>query len=268
MTIARISRRDLAIAMTASGATPPAAGMAVAAASGPEPAGVTYSRTISWSGFTWSVKESGNSAVGPGGNRFSAATRAVRVDAAGVLRLRIERRRGFWRCAEIVAEPAGAFGYGVYEWTLASPVKAIAPHAILGLFTWDNTSSAQANREIDVELGRWPNSPGYPNASFTVQPYTHRGNTHPFPIPGAARPVTVGFTWSVGQVVFRAARGGSLVPADSALVIDTWTRRTADVPAPGNEQPRINLWLPDALPPVKGKPIEVALSAFRFTPLP
>ena len=102
MTIARISRRDLAIAMTASGAIPPAAGMAAAAASGPEPAGVTYPRTIAWSGFTWSVKESGNSAVGPGGNRFSAATRAVRVDAAGVLRLRIERRRGFWRCAKSI----------------------------------------------------------------------------------------------------------------------------------------------------------------------
>ncbi|MGI9252222.1 MAG: hypothetical protein ACR2J8_00615 [Thermomicrobiales bacterium] len=237
-----------------------------AAAHRPAPEGETYPRRIVWSGLTWAVKESKNRPVGPGGNRFSSSSRTVWVDPAGQLHLRIERRGAFWRCAEIVAEPAGTFGYGTYAWTLATPVRAIAPHAILGLFTWDSVSNAQANREIDVELGLWPDSPGYPNASFTVQPYTHPGNTRPFPIQPSAKPVTVGFTWSAGQVRFQAAKGPALTPADPARSIATWTRRTADVPTPGREQPRINLWLPDALPPVAGGVVEVVLASFRFTP--
>jgi hypothetical protein len=253
-----VTRRAVALAA----AMTPISGILAA----PEPAGVSYPRRIAWSGYEWAVKESRNSAAGPGGNRFSSSSRTVRVDARGNLVLRIERRGGAWRCAEVVAASAGAFGYGSYAWTLASPVRAIAPHAILGLFTWDDTSGAQANREIDVEIGRWPDSPDWPNASFTVQPYQHRGNIHPFPIPGSATPVTVGFTWSPGKVAFRAARGTSLLPDDPAHLIAAWTRRTADVPSPGREQPRINLWLPDAAPPVAGRAVEVALSAFRFTP--
>ncbi|MFM9108287.1 MAG: hypothetical protein ACKOWF_16485 [Chloroflexota bacterium] len=260
-----ITRRAAVHALAGAAAASSASSAALAGS--PAAEGERYPRRISWSGYSWAVKDSGNSAVGPGGNRFSASARNVWVDGGGLLRLRIERRGAFWRCAEVVAEPAGGFGYGTWEWTLASPVRGISPHAILGLFTWDATSNAQANREIDVEIGRWPESPDWPNASFTLQPYQQRGNIHPFPIPGAARPVTVGFTWSAGQVVYRAARGPALVPADPALVIETWTRAVAAVPTPGKEQPRINLWLPDALPPVRGKPVEVALSAFRFTPL-
>ncbi len=224
-------------------------------------------RTIAWSGFTWDVKDSGERRAGPGGNLFSASRRSVRVDTQGRLRLRIERRGGRWRCAEVIAREPGAFGYGAYAWTLATPPRAVAPHAILGLFTWDNASDEQANREIDVEIGLWRNDPEGHTTLFAVQPTSVAGNKLEFDLPRRAAPVTVGFTWRPGEVEFRAAHGTMLDPADPSLLIRRWTRATTAVPTPGMEQPHINLWLDDHAPPTAGKPVEVALASFSFTPL-
>lgn len=224
-------------------------------------------RTIAWSGFTWDVKDSAGARIGPGGNVFSASRKTVWVDARGRLRLRIDRRGGRWRCAEVIANEPGSFGYGTYAWTLATPPRAVAPHAILGLFTWDNTTDEQANREIDVEIGLWRNDPEGHDALFAVQPTSAAGNAVAFDLQRRAAPITVGFTWRPGEVEFRAARGTLLDPTDPAALIRRWTRATSAVPTPGMEQPRINLWLDDHAPPVAGKPIEVALSSFAFAPL-
>src|SRR5437667_5439644 len=80
-----------------------------------------YPRTISFSGYTWSVKMSAGR-VGPGPNYFSDGTNNVWVDAQGRLHLKITLVKGHWYCAEIVNQ--SSLGYGTYRWTLDSPVDA------------------------------------------------------------------------------------------------------------------------------------------------
>src|SRR5262245_11297312 len=106
-----------------------AAGVAVFSAGKPG-----YPDKIVWGGLTWDVKTS-QSAVGPGPNVFDKAN--LSVDGTGSLHLRIAKNAaGTWSCAEIIA-PA-SYGYGTYTFNLASPVDALDPNVVLGLFTWSD----------------------------------------------------------------------------------------------------------------------------------
>lgn len=224
----------------------------------------TYPRTIDWSGQIWAVKDSGARVTGPGGNRFSSSTDHVCVTEDGALQLRITPAGGQWACAEVVAGEPGDFGYGTYHWVMETPADAVRRWAILGLFTWDAQSAEQANREIDVEIGRWRGDAGGHNGLFTVQPYTLPGASLGYPIPSGTGPVSVGFTWSAGRVEFKAAMGPQLTPTDLDDVIASWTT-SSGVPTPGLEQPRINLWLQHHRTPKPERPITVRMRSFAFT---
>ena len=47
---------------------------------------------------------------------------------------------------------------------------------------------------------------------------------------------------------------------------DPWTYSGSEVPQPGSEQLRINLWLFRGAPPTDGKTVEVIVKRFTFTP--
>src|SRR5512135_1367048 len=132
-----------------------------------------YPRTISFSGTSWSVKTS-SGRVGPGPNYFSDSTSNVWVDAQGRLHLKILKVKNRWTCAEVVSQ--ASFGYGTYRFTLDSPVDALDPSAVLGLFTW-NDDPAYNHREIDIEMSRW-GAAANQNAQYVVQPYTLASNIH------------------------------------------------------------------------------------------
>src|SRR5262245_44168916 len=80
-------------------------------------------RTLSFSGYTWNVKSSGKSKVGPGPNYFSDSTSNVWVDAQGRLHLKITVSRNKWSCAEVVSQLS--FGYGTYRFYLDSAVDSL-----------------------------------------------------------------------------------------------------------------------------------------------
>lgn len=90
-----------------------------------------YPDKVTWSGTTWAIKTS-RSRVGPGPNVFDKAN--VSVDENDGLHLRIAKSAtGTWTCAEIIGPTS--YGYGTYTFTLASPVDALDPNVVLGLFT-------------------------------------------------------------------------------------------------------------------------------------
>lgn len=209
--------------------------------------------TISWSGSTWTVKTSA-SPVGPGPNVFERAN--VSVDGSGNLRLRIARNAaGTWSSAEVVG--SRSLGYGTYEFRLASRVDALDANAVLGLFTWSDRSR-YAHREIDIEFARWGNPAEPTNGQFVVQPWDRAGHLHRF----AQGPIATSvqrFTWAPGRVDWETR------DADGNLVA-TYTYTGADVPVPGDERVRLNLWLFQGAAPLSGAPVEVLVSSFRFTP--
>ncbi|MGH9657507.1 MAG: glycoside hydrolase family 16 protein, partial [Bryobacteraceae bacterium] len=193
---------------------------AVAAAQSP--------RIISFSGYQWTVKNSTNR-VGPGPNFFSDSTANVWVDGQGQLHLKIAKRQGKWYCAEIVS--VDSFGYGTYRFSINSRVDNIDPNAVLGLFTWNDLPDYN-HREIDVEFARW-GSAANQNAQYVVQPYTNPLNIFRFNWP-ADVPSAHSFTWSPSNVHFESQGATGAVLQQRTI--------TSDVPQPGGENARMNLW--------------------------
>ena len=222
------------------------------AAARPAPPGPS---TIEWSGFTWSVK-SYNRRIGPGPNFFSAAN-VSHDPTTDDLRLTIQRSGNRWTTAEVIAN--ASLGYGTYTWTIKS-APDVDPNVVLGMFTW-NDDPAYAHREIDIEFARWGNATDPTNAQYAVQPWDAPGHDHRWTQTGGLTNTVHSFTWSPGQVDFLSttAAGGPIA---------AYTYAGADVPVPGGENPRINLWLFRGAAPTNGLATEVVFDSFAFTRLP
>jgi len=208
---------------------------------------------ITWRGVTWTVKTS-KSPVGPGPNIFDKAN--VTVDAQDRLHLRIARNTaGAWTSAEIVGPQS--FGYGTYTFELASRVDALDPNVVLGLFTWSDRAQ-QAHREIDIEFARWGNGADPTNAQYVVQPYEAANHLRRFTMPAHATS-THRFLWYAGRVTWETydPNGG---------LIDRYVYAGADVPRPGDERVRLNLWLFRGAAPTNALPAEVIVSSFSYQP--
>jgi hypothetical protein len=212
-------------------------------------------REVSFSGYTWTVRSSDGDEVGPGPNVFSDAADSVWVDATGRLHLRIVQRGGEWTCAEVIAQ--ASLGYGTYRIVYDTRVDDLDPNAVLGLFTWSDATH-QAHREIDIEFSRWGEK-GAPNAQYVVQPATVSSHLHRFAIAGGG-PTSHVFRWRPGSVSFE-----SVVGPRRGAVLQRWRFDGSKVPVPGDENPRINLWLFRGAPPAAGRPIEVIVSRFDWS---
>ena len=221
----------------------------------------TSDRTFCWKGHEWSVK-SFDSLVGPGPNYWSDSANSVWLDANDNLHLKITKVGKTWYCAEVTMIDnrfgRSYAGYGTYAWTVASHAATIDRNAVLGLFQWDNRNPDEAHREIDVELSRWGNAKDTRNGQYVVQPYNVAKHLQKFTVPDKA-PTSYQYTWAPGVVDWSAP----LASPSSYHYAGT------DVPdAGGAQQPRMNLWLIPGKAPSNGKPVEVVLSGFSYTPLP
>jgi len=209
-------------------------------------------RTIEFSGYTWEVKSS-TGRVGPGPNYFSDSLDNVWVDNSGRLHLKLAPSHRRWYSTEVINTQS--LGRGRYSFDLDSPVNAVDPNVVLGLFTWSD-HPAYNHREIDIEFSRWGNSADPTDGQYVVQPYDHPGNLQRIAASGASSS-TQSFDWQRNAVTFASSATPSV-----------WTYSGPDVPQPGSEQARINLWLYRGAPPTNGKTVEVVVSRFSFTPGP
>lgn len=232
-----------------------ALGMAVSSAQSPE--APLLRQSLRFAGREWLVKDSGDRRVGPGPNWFGAAN--VWVDGDGRLHLRATERDSGCMGAEVVA--AQSLGYGTYRFSVASNLDELSKNLILGLFTWDDTSSESFHRELDVEIGRWGKAEN-DDAQFVVQPHSIPRNIVRFKLPRSLAGTVHTLVWMPGKATFRTT---AIKAAEGAAAIREHTFHRM-VPEPGNEQARINLWCADSDAPAPGRS-EVILSDFRFTPL-
>lgn len=213
-------------------------------------------REIVFSGYNWRVKSS-TSKVGPGPNYFSGSDENVWVDDQGRLHLKISKRDNKWYCAEVIFEEN--FGYGKYIFHLANRADQLNEDIVLGLFTWDDCSDPiYGNREIDIEFSRWGQVEN-DNAQFVVQPYNQPGNMHRFNMQQDGEESTHSFTWSEDSIKFKSIYDGST---------ESWIYTGENVPRPGNENARINLWLSAGQPPSDDKEAEIVIKQFEYIPLP
>jgi len=216
-------------------------------------------RIISFSGYEWRVKAS-KGCVGPGPNYFSELAENVWVDEEGRLHLKITSREGKWHCAEVICHKS--LGYGRYTFWLSTDVAKLDRQAVLGLFTWDDAPESH-HREIDIEFSKWGEADNQ-NAQFVVQPYSRRGNMHRFDISAGSLLTTHSLDWQKDSVSFQSLRGHRTGPPRDDDVIASWVYTGPDIPGPGNENARINLWLAKGHPSSNGKEVEVVISKFEF----
>lgn len=244
---AMVTRAQRTVALLAALILTIALALPVAAAR-PAPPGPS---TIAFSGYTWTVK-SYNRKIGPGPNFFSAAN--VSVDTAGRLHLRIAKSGSKWTTAEVIAN--ASLGYGTYSWVIGS-APDLDPNAVLGLFTW-NDDPSYAHREIDIEFAKWGNAADPTSGQYVVQPYDAPNHL----VRWTQAPGMIGtrhsFTWAPGRVDFVSLTAGG-------TEIARWSYTGADVPVPGGENPRINLWLFRGAAPQDGQPAEVVIDSFTFS---
>lgn len=218
-------------------------------------------KTISFAGQTWYVKAA-EWAADPGPCYYSDRPEDIWVDAAGRLHLKIANHNGRWYCTEVFTTQR--YGHGAYVFKLASPVDQLDKNAVLGLFTWDDTSSTYSHREIDIEMSRWGVAAG-PNAQYVVSPWNVTGHRYQFNL-ALPEPSSVhALTWRPDHVAFGSYRGNAW-PADPAAELQTWTYTDTDVPPEGQGNARINLWLFNGAAPSDGQEIEVVVAGFNFIP--
>jgi SdrD B-like domain len=204
---------------------------------------------LNFGGHSWSIKSS-ISAVGPGPNLFAAKN--ATVDDAGNLHLQITNDNGIWSSSEIIN--TSSFGYGTYRWTAITDLSDLDRNVVLGLFTWNNSPS-YANREIDIEVAKWGSTTDATKAQFVVQPSEAPNHLRRYTqTPGG--PSTLQFTWAPGRIDYEVRVGNVLV--------DSWSYVGSDVPVPGGETARINLWQYQGLPPVNGRPVEIVFTDFDY----
>jgi hypothetical protein len=214
------------------------------------PASAATHGTLSFSGYTWTIKKSGGRRMGPGPNYFGKKN--AWVDNLGRLHLAITKVGRHWTVGEVVN--SHSLGYGTYTWTLASRVDDLDPNMVLGLFTYDS-DPAFNNREIDIEASRWGNASDPTNAQFVVQPYATSGNLLRI-TQGSSLPATFSFTWTATGLSF-AAPGAS--PA-------SWTYSGPNRPPNGAALADINFWLNSGHAPLYGQGAQVIVQSFTFTP--
>jgi hypothetical protein len=217
-------------------------------------------RQITFSGYTWQVKNSQDRVIGPGPNSFSDSQRNVWVDSTDRLHLRIEKRNGRWYSAEV--NSTASFGYGTYRWYLDTPVDNLDPNVVLGMFTW-NDDLTQNHRELDIEFARWGNA-AYANGQFTVQPYEVPGNQFTFDEPAGVAQSTHSLVWGPGSAAFTSVRGyGPTAEPGRQIASKTLTQ---GVPQAGGENARMNLWLFEGSAPTNQRAVEVVVKRFEFLP--
>lgn len=222
------------------------------AADGGHAAG-TVSRHIDFSGYRWSVKRSDGKPIGPGPNIFSDSVENAWVDGAGRLHLRLTYRDGVWHCAEVVSERS--FGYGSYHLTVESDLAELPEQVVLGFFTWSEDPRYH-HREMDIEFIR-PPAGKTGNAQYTVQPHEEPGQVEYWVWGPGNHPSVHTIHWTADEVRFRSNRGAD------RLAQWRYTNRQG-IPLPGDETPRINLWLLDSLSTVEGQTVEVVISRFEY----
>ncbi len=232
---------------------PSLAGYAVAEADSTRPP-----RIVSFAGYEWAVKASAGP-VGPGPTRFSDSPGSVWTDAEG-LHLKLRRSGSTWYGAEVVLQ--SHLGYGCYSFELSGPLGRLDPNVVLGFYTWDN-ALCSTHREIDIEFWRSTQDPL--NAQYVVQPWSTKGNLLRWPMPRRTGRSQHLICWQ--QVGIRFESTGLSPDGPASQLLQSWTYVGPDVPDPGTEAFRMNLWLQrgDAHPPTDGHEVEIVVHSFAKT---
>lgn len=210
-------------------------------------------RQILWSEYLWRVKA--GDMIGPGPNYFSDGETNVWVDQKDRLHLKYDYRDNRWYCAEVVLDHS--LGYGVYTFKLDSRVDNLDYNTTFAGFIYETI-----NQEFDMEFSQRLVTDSF-DAQYVAQPWYTPGNIEVFKMSVGSQ-TSHSFEWRPNQIICHSWNGHADYPTPATL-IHTWTYTGDDIPQPGGERMRFNLYLHSGDPPVEGTADEVVIESFDYT---
>ena len=233
---------------------------AVVAFSTAATAAPAFGKTLQFAGHTWTVRPNG--VGGPRTNTWCEDN--AFVDSSGFLHLKLTNNNGVWCAAEVIT--TDSMGFGSYQWQLRSRVDNLDKNVVFGLFNYPPTAVApDGTNEIDIEFTRWGVT-GANQLNYTIFPAVTgiAETTQNFPFTMAGDYSTHRFIWKRQSIHFQSTNGhydtNALPIADWTYAPADYARRIGATPVPV----RMNIWKTDV--PTNGLPVEIVVSAFKFTP--
>ena len=224
--------------------------------------GAAEAKRLRFSGYDFKIKH--GKGMGPGPNDW-ASSQAF-VDTKGRLHLRFSEVRGKWLAGEI--ESVSRFGFGTYEMLFTGDIGGLDRNVVFGFFNYPGAElGPKVETEIDIEFARWSRSAWKP-LNYTVWPPSGKtDNAHKtFSFRKGIRKSLHRFTWERTRIVFYTAE---LDDDDRPVREITWTFQPPDYEIRIGDKPmplHFNLWGFQSQRPSDGKPVEVIVNRFTFTP--
>lgn len=215
--------------------------------------------TLSFSGYSWEVRNQGSS--GPGPNYWSNSSSNVWVDGEGHLHLKIRKdaATGIWYCSEVISNQS--FGYGTYLWEIEGAVDKLDKNIVLGLFNYK--SGDDGHHEVDIEFARWGNA-AWHNYNYTVYPASGSGNvsqTYELALNGTY--TTYKFVRTPTSVSYTGYHGHTTAASNAFF---PWTTPAGFNVSTLSLPIHMNLWLFNGNAPSNQTEVEIIVHSFRFIP--
>jgi hypothetical protein len=218
----------------------------------------TEAKALYFSGFEWTVRETGKGA--PGNNFWHEDN--VWVDENGFLHLVMRQRDGVWTCAEIKTKER--FQFGKFTFEIIGRIDRLDKNVVLGLFNYPQEFGRDGSDEVDIEFAKWGKD-GNNNGNYTVWA-NQKGvaeRTHNFPFALTNDNSTHTYTRTPQNVSFQSFYGHN-----TKDLIYEWNF------APANPEKHIspvpmplylNLWLFRGNPPSDGERVEIIVRRIEFS---
>ena len=206
--------------------------------------------TLSWSGYTWTVKKC--TACGPGPNNFDDSTSTVWIDTTGSLNLLVHKIAGKWYSAEVYLPTA--LGHGTYEFFVKTRTDTIDRNLVNAFFLYETDT-----QELDVEWSRWGNGSNPNNGDFAIQPS---------PIQSWHQDIATG-NWQKDRIIWLATDGGAdtveFQVETNSVVVQDWMQTLTNPIDVGSALTHINNWMYQGHAPSNGASEVLTLVSFTFT---
>lgn len=244
---------DYRPAATMSELPAPSGGVVAVATAKGAVAGSGVSKTLSFSGYEWRIRDTPSDR---GGMNFYDSNNAW-TDSNGALHLRIAKEADHWTCAEVTL--TRSLGYGMYSFVVRN-TSQLEPPVVFSMFTWDWGGTDQYHREMDIEISRW-GDPSSKNGQYVVQPFFIPENASRYAAPPGV--LTHYLRWEPGQVSFKTVRGSG---NGSKPVVVAEHVFTSGVPPSGVETVRMNLYVFRGAKEPLQDGAEVVIEKFEYLP--
>ena len=206
-------------------------------------------KTIDFSGYTWTVKSGFN---GPGPNNWDDSSSSVFLDDTNQLHMKVSKIADQWYSSEVYLP--SSLGYGTYEWETPSRVDKIDTNLVLGLLMYQDDT-----HEIDIEFSQWAVQSEENILNYTVQPYTTTGNTQSYPLVLTEGTSTHKIEWTKDYILFSSWQNGQKIGERNYTGADNFV--------PGEEKVHMNFWMIKGTTPFTDTDQEIVIKSFKFTPV-